>query len=41
MKKQILAEDAFKLYAEKIMSLEDLAKLLHVNEKSLRRWEKI
>ena len=40
MKKQMLAEDAFKLYVEKFMSLEDIARQLHLNEKTLRRWKK-
>jgi len=40
MKKQILAEDAFKLYAEKFMSLEDIANQLHLNKRTLRRWKK-
>ena len=40
MKKHILAEDAFKLYVEKFMSLKDIAKQLHLNEKTLRRWKK-
>ena len=40
MKKHILAQDAFKLYAEKFMSLEDIAHQLHLNEKTLRRWKK-
>ena len=40
MKKQILAQDAFKLYAEKFMSLEDIARQLHLNERTLRRWKK-
>ena len=40
MKKQTLAEDAFKLYAEKFMSLEDIAKQLHLNERTIRRWKK-
>lgn len=40
MKKQILSQDAFKLYAEKFMSLEDIAKQLHLNERTLRRWKK-
>lgn len=40
MKKQTLAEDAFKLYAEKFMSLEDIARQLHLNERTLRRWKK-
>ena len=40
MKKQILAQDAFKLYAEKFIPLEDIAKQLHLNERTLRRWKK-
>lgn len=36
MKKQTLAQDAFKLYAEKFMTLEDIAKRLHLNERTLR-----
>ena len=40
MKKQTLAQDAFKLYAEKFMPLEDIAKQLHLNERTLRRWKK-
>ena len=40
MKKQILAQDAFKLYAEKFMSLENIARQLHLNERTLRRWKK-
>ena len=40
MKKQTLAQDAFKLYAEKFMSLEDISKQLHLNEKTLRQWKK-
>lgn len=40
MKKQILSQDAFKLYAEKFMSLEDIAKQLHLNERTLCRWKK-
>lgn len=40
MKKQTLAQDAFKLYAEKFMSLEDIARQLHLNERTLRRWKK-
>lgn len=40
MKKQTLAQDAFKLYAEKFMTLEDIARLLHLNERILRRWKK-
>ena len=40
MKKQTLAKDAFKLYSEKFMSLEDIARQLHLNERTLRRWKK-
>lgn len=40
MKKHTLAQDAFKLYAEKFMTLEDIAKQLHLNERTLRRWKK-
>ena len=40
MKKHTLAQDAFKLYAEKFMSLEDIARQLHLNERTLRRWKK-
>ena len=40
MKKQTLAQDAFKLYAEKFMTLEDIARQLHLNERTLRRWKK-
>ncbi len=40
MKKQILAEDVFKLYAEKFISLEDIANQFHLNERTLRRWKK-
>lgn len=40
MKKQTLAQDAFKLYAEKFMTLEDIASQLHLNERTLRRWKK-
>ena len=40
MKKHTLAQDAFKLYAEKFMSLEDIASQLHLNERTLRRWKK-
>lgn len=36
MKKQTLAQDAFKLYAEKFMPLEDIARQLHLNERTLR-----
>ena len=41
MKKQTLAQDAFKLYAEKFMTLEDIAKQLHLNERTLCRWKKV
>ena len=40
MKKQTLAQDAFKLYTEKFMSLENIARQLHLNERTLRRWKK-
>ena len=40
MKKHALAQDAFKLYAEKFMTLEEIAKRLNVNERTLRRWKK-
>ena len=40
MKKLALAQDAFKLYAEKFMSLENSARQLHLNERTLRRWKK-
>ena len=40
MKKQTLAQDAFRFYAEKFMSLEDIARQLHLNERTLRRWKK-
>ena len=40
MKKQTLVQDAFKLYSEKFMSLEDIARQLHLNERTLRRWKK-
>ena len=40
MKKHTLAQDAFKLYSEKFMSLEDIARQLHLNERTLRRWKK-
>ena len=40
MKKHLLAQDAFKLYAEKFVTLKDIAKQLHLNEKTLRRWKK-
>ena len=34
MKKQTLAQDAFKLYAERFMPLNEIAKKLKVNEKN-------
>lgn len=37
MKKQILAESAAKLYIEKFMTLENIAKQLNVSERTLRR----
>lgn len=40
MKKQTLAQDALTLYAEKFMTLENIAKRLNVNERTLRRWKK-
>ena len=40
MKKQTLAQYAFKLYVEKFMSLEDIASQFHLNERTLRRWKK-
>ena len=40
MKKDTLAQDAFKLYAENFMSLENIAQQLHLNERTLRRWKK-
>lgn len=40
MKKHTLAQDAFKLYAEKFMSLENIARQFHLNERTLRRWKK-
>ena len=40
MKKQTLAQDVFKLYAEKFMSLEDISSQFHLNERTLRRWKK-
>ena len=39
MKKQMLANDAAKLYIEKLMTLENIAKQLNVNERTLRRWK--
>ena len=40
MKKHTLAQDTFKLYAEKFMTLGDIARQLHLNERTLRRWKK-
>ena len=40
MKKLTLAQDALELYAEKFMPLNEIAKKLKVNEKTLRRWKK-
>ncbi len=39
MKKQLLAESAAKLYIEKLMTLENIAQKLNVNERTLRRWK--
>lgn len=39
MKKQMLADSAAKLYIEKFMTLENIAKKLNVNERTLRRWK--
>ena len=39
MKKQLLAEAAAKLYIEKLMTLENIAQRLNVNERTLRRWK--
>lgn len=39
MKKHILAETAAKLYTDKFMTLESIAKQLNVNERTLRRWK--
>ena len=39
MKKQAFAETAAKLYTEKFMTLESIAKQLNVNERTLRRWK--
>ena len=39
MKKHVLAETAIKLYTEKFMTLESIAKQLNVNERTLRRWK--
>ncbi len=39
MKKQLLAESAAKLYIEKFMTLENIAKQLNVSERTLCRWK--
>ena len=39
MKKQLLADSAAKLYIEKLMTLENIAQKLNVNERTLRRWK--
>lgn len=39
MKKRALAKDALELYAEKFMTLSEIAKKLKVNEKTLYRWK--
>ena len=39
MKKQILAETAAKLYIEKLMTLETIAKQLNVSKRTLQRWK--
>lgn len=39
MKKQLLAEFAAKLYIEKLMTLENIAQRLNLNERTLRRWK--
>ena len=39
MKKQLLSETAEKLYIEKFMTLENIARQLNVNERTLRRWK--
>ena len=41
MKKHVLAETAIKLYTEKFMTLESIAKQLNVNERTLRRWKSV
>ena len=41
MKKHVLAETAAKLYTEKFMTLESIAKQLNVNERTLRRWKSV
>ena len=40
MKKRALAKDTLELYAEKFMTLSEIAKKLKVNEKTLYRWKK-
>lgn len=39
MKKRLLSDTAAKLYIEKFMTLENIAKQLNVNERTLRRWK--
>lgn len=39
MKKQMLANSAAKLYIEKFMTSENIAKRLNVSERTLRRWK--
>lgn len=39
MKKQLLAEFAAKLYIEKLMTLDNIAQRVNVNERTLRRWK--
>lgn len=39
MKKQMLANSAAKLYIEKFMTFENIAKQLNVSERTLRRWK--
>lgn len=39
MKKQILADSAAKMYIEKFMTLENIAKQLDVSERTLQRWK--
>ena len=39
MKKQLLAESVAKLYIEKLMTLDNIAQRLNVNERTLRRWK--
>ncbi len=40
MKKSMLAQDALTLYAEKFITLENIAKQINVSERTLRRWKK-